>query len=137
MFNLSAWNMRSCKIISLFNFTINKSLKKRKIQAWYFIFSFRYLQCFDLEAECGIVVRGLGTAVSLVRLQEPSHAMPCQYAEEWVDLTSVETIKYTIIYQSNVTFVQDKCISKREPLKWVFNTLKAFWNHSKAFHLKF
>ncbi|XP_054270268.1 C2 domain-containing protein 5 isoform X4 [Macrosteles quadrilineatus] len=43
-----------------------------------------YLQCFDLEAECGIVVRGLGTAVTLVRVQEPSHPLPCHYAEETV-----------------------------------------------------
>ncbi|XP_054270265.1 uncharacterized protein LOC128991428 isoform X2 [Macrosteles quadrilineatus] len=41
-----------------------------------------YLQCFDLEAECGIVVRGLGTAVTLVRVQEPSHPLPCHYAED-------------------------------------------------------
>nr|CAD7259952.1 unnamed protein product [Timema shepardi] len=29
-----------------------------------------YQQCFDLEGESGIVVRGIGTAVTLVRLQE-------------------------------------------------------------------
>lgn len=71
-----------------------------------------------------------------MRLQEPSHAMPCQYAEEWVDLTSVEIIKKIIIYQCNVTFVQDKFISKRKLLEWVFNILKAFENHSKAFPSK-
>lgn len=32
-----------------------------------------YRQCFDLEGESGIVVRGLGSAVTLVRLQHDSH----------------------------------------------------------------
>lgn len=33
-----------------------------------FTFLFRYKQCFDLEGESGIVVRGLGTAVTLSKL---------------------------------------------------------------------
>ncbi|XP_026282094.1 C2 domain-containing protein 5 isoform X2 [Frankliniella occidentalis] len=54
-----------------------------------------YRQCFDLEGESGIVARGIGTAVSLVRLQEsaalntsshdesflsPFRTTPCLYA---------------------------------------------------------
>ncbi|XP_034253610.1 C2 domain-containing protein 5 isoform X1 [Thrips palmi] len=31
-----------------------------------------YRQCFDLEGESGIVARGIGTAVSIVRLHEPA-----------------------------------------------------------------
>jgi hypothetical protein len=34
---------------------------------FYYLFFIRYNQYFDLEGESGIVVRGIGTAVTLVR----------------------------------------------------------------------
>jgi len=34
------------------------------------IFGIRYLQNFDLEGESGIVARGIGTAVTLVKLHD-------------------------------------------------------------------
>jgi len=34
------------------------------------IFFYRYSQCFDLERESGIVARGIGTAVSLIKLHD-------------------------------------------------------------------
>ena len=42
-----------------------------------FEFVYRYFQNFDLEGESGIVVRAIGTAVSLARLQmgQPSPAV--------------------------------------------------------------
>lgn len=35
-----------------------------------YFFKHRYLQNFDLEGESGIVARGIGTAVTLVKLQD-------------------------------------------------------------------
>ena len=32
---------------------------------------FSYKQCFDLEGESGIVIRGIGTAVTLAKLRDP------------------------------------------------------------------
>jgi len=34
------------------------------------LFHSRYKQCFDLEGESGIVIRGIGTAVTLAKLRE-------------------------------------------------------------------
>lgn len=30
-----------------------------------------YKQCFDLEGDVGVVARGIGTAVTLVKIQDP------------------------------------------------------------------
>lgn len=32
-----------------------------------------YNQCFDLEGDVGVVARGIGTAVTLVKIQEQPH----------------------------------------------------------------
>jgi hypothetical protein len=45
----------------------------------------RYNQCFDLEGESGIVVRGIGTAVTLTKLQEISSQPPLP-----LDITAVD-----------------------------------------------
>jgi uncharacterized protein YbjQ (UPF0145 family) len=44
-----------------------------------------YSQCFDLEGESGIVVRGIGTAVTLTKLQEVSSQPPLP-----LDITAVD-----------------------------------------------
>lgn len=45
----------------------------------------RYKQCFDLEGESGIVVRGIGTGATLIRLYEHTHASrPTMTTDEWV-----------------------------------------------------
>lgn len=35
-----------------------------------------YTQCFDLEGDVGVVARGIGTAVTLVKIQEQLQAPP-------------------------------------------------------------
>lgn len=46
----------------------------------------RYVQNFDLEGESGIVARGIGTAVTLVKIQDISSILPIETSniEEWV-----------------------------------------------------
>lgn len=49
------------------------------------MYFFRYKQCFDLEGESGIVVRGIGTAATLIRLYEHLQihtSRPAMTAEE-------------------------------------------------------
>lgn len=41
-----------------------------------------YNQCFDLEGESGIVARGIGTAVTLVKIQETYQQLDERIAEE-------------------------------------------------------
>ena len=41
-----------------------------------------YCQCFDLEGEAGIVARGIGTAVTLVKLLDTPHVLPEALNEE-------------------------------------------------------
>ncbi|XP_063929582.1 C2 domain-containing protein 5 isoform X2 [Zophobas morio] len=41
-----------------------------------------YCQCFDLEGESGIVARGIGTAVTLVKLLDTPHVLPEALNEE-------------------------------------------------------
>lgn len=53
--------------------------------SFYYLYSFnpmycvRYLQNFDLEGESGIVARGIGTAVTLVKLHDVL-GFPCDSA---------------------------------------------------------
>lgn len=35
-----------------------------------FFLGLRYCQCFDIEGDTGIVVRGIGTCVTLVKIEE-------------------------------------------------------------------
>lgn len=44
-----------------------------------------YAQCFDLEGDVGVVARGIGTAVTLIKIQEQiQHSVPekTAYVEE-------------------------------------------------------
>lgn len=41
-----------------------------------------YSQCFDLERECGVVVRGTGTAVTLIKLKHQPNVNPLDSNEE-------------------------------------------------------
>lgn len=44
-----------------------------------------YTQCFDLEGDVGVVARGIGTAVTLIKIQEQiAHPLPekAAHAEE-------------------------------------------------------
>lgn len=43
-----------------------------------------YTQCFDLEGESGIVARGIGTAVTLVKLYDSHQQVDERIAEEYV-----------------------------------------------------
>lgn len=53
-------------IIKIF-YKIVVYIPQKSINFVFFFFCFSYNQYFDLEGESGIVVRGIGTAVTLVR----------------------------------------------------------------------
>lgn len=41
-----------------------------------------YSQCFDLEGESGIVARGIGTAITLIKLLDLPHQPVADYINE-------------------------------------------------------
>ena len=54
------------------NFNVTYSMERFIIKCHtpstiYIVYNIRYRQCFDLEGETGVVVRAIGTAVSLAR----------------------------------------------------------------------
>lgn len=46
-----------------------------------------YSQCFDLEGESGIVARGIGTAITLIKLMDLPHQPAADYINEEYVLT--------------------------------------------------
>lgn len=56
-------------------------MSRRSILNSYCDLYYRYLQNFDLEGESGIVARGIGTAVTLVKLQDTLN-LPSENIEE-------------------------------------------------------
>lgn len=53
-----------------------------------------YNQCFDLEGESGIVARGIGTAVTLIKQQEVYQQLDERIVEEYVHLQNLDYIRH-------------------------------------------
>nr|CAD7588857.1 unnamed protein product [Timema genevievae] len=76
-----------------------------------------YQQCFDLEGESGIVVRGIGTAVTLVRLQEvtlqppPPPLASSITSEDGMDPGTVLNVTVPSLVDCGMLLVQQSLVS--------------------------
>ncbi|XP_074605464.1 C2 domain-containing protein 5 isoform X3 [Brevipalpus obovatus] len=76
-----------------------------------------YQQYFDLEGESGIVVRGIGTAVVLTRLENPSRQHSRSYTQKTSQVTyctPLQTSKHPGTSEDFPSSSYDACINQRQ-----------------------